>query len=47
MRGLSGENGIAEDIVESIKQKDQARFYMFITFLYNFIAISNWLPLFI
>ncbi len=25
MRGLSGENGLAEDIVESIKQKDQAR----------------------
>ena len=23
MRGLSGENGLAEDIVESIKQKDQ------------------------
>ncbi len=23
---MSGENGLAEDIVESIKQKDQARF---------------------
>ncbi len=34
MRGLSGENGLAEDIVESIKQKDQARLYKVFTVCY-------------